>query len=70
MFAVSDEYSFVTIVSIVCSVFSLLWSTFFKRNLRDSMRDDDEAEVDHGDGAAAGVELAVVPDKGDSRLQI
>ena len=69
MIAVPDGYSFVTIVSIICSVFSLLFSFFSKRNLRDSM-DDDDAKVDHGDDAAAGVELAVVPDKGENSTKI
>ena len=48
MVAVPDTYSFVTIFSILCSFLSLLYSFFSKRNLRDSM-DDDEAEVNRDD---------------------
>ena len=66
MFAVSDGYSFVTIVSILCSFFSLLFSFFNKRNLSSMVKLDEaidksyrrtkeakEAKVDHGDGVAA-----------------
>ena len=58
MFAVSDGYSFVTIISILCSFFSLLFSFFNKRNLSNMMKLDEarEAKLDHG-GAAAVTEL-------------
>ena len=46
MALVADGYSFVTIVSVLCSFFSLLFSIFSKRNLRDSM------DEDNGNGAA------------------
>ena len=60
MIAVSDGYSFVTIVSILCSFFSLLFSFFNKRNLRGLIKQEEakeaknpeepkEAKVDHGD---------------------
>ena len=59
---VADRYWFATIVSVLCSFFSLLFSIFSKRNLRDSMDEDEaeEAKVDHGDGVAAETELTVV----------
>ena len=71
MFAVSDGYSFVTIVSILCSFFSLLFSFFNKRNLRGLIKQEEakeannaeepkEAKVDHGDGATAETELTFV----------
>ena len=68
MFAVSDGYSFVTIVAILCSFFSLLFSFFNKRNLSSMMKLDEakeakDAKVDHGDGVAAETEpTVVVPD--------
>ena len=59
---VADRYWFATIVSVLCSFFSLLFSIFSKRNLRDSMDEDEaeEAKVDHGDGVAAKTELTIV----------
>ena len=83
MVAVPDTYSFVTIFSILCSFFSLLYSFFSKRNIRDSMddddaegveaadgEDDDDAKVNRGDGATAGVELAVASDNDGNSTQI
>ena len=67
MVAVPDAYSFVTIFSILCSFLSLLYSFFSKRNIRDSM-DDDEAEVNRGgDDDAEGVKAADGEDDDDAK---
>ena len=73
MFAVSDGYSFVTIVSILCTFFNLLFSFFNKRNLRGLIKQEEakeaknaeepkEAKVDHGDGATE-LTIATAPER-------